>query len=66
MSRARAAKWLPIPERARFILAAEAALALSGIDALYADSHVLHGIGFTLRPGRLLGLIGRNGAGKTT
>jgi branched-chain amino acid transport system ATP-binding protein len=42
------------------------ALHLSGIDAFYGDSHVLHGLGFTLQSGRLLGLLGRNGAGKTT
>ncbi|HML13994.1 MAG TPA: ABC transporter ATP-binding protein [Xanthobacteraceae bacterium] len=42
------------------------ALAVRDVDAFYGDSHVLHGIGFTLRPGRLLGLLGRNGAGKTT
>jgi branched-chain amino acid transport system ATP-binding protein len=42
------------------------ALALSGIDVLYADSHVLHGVSFTLRAGRVLALLGRNGAGKTT
>jgi branched-chain amino acid transport system ATP-binding protein len=42
------------------------ALQLSGIDAYYGDSHVLHEIGFTLQPGHLLGLLGRNGAGKTT
>jgi branched-chain amino acid transport system ATP-binding protein len=41
-------------------------LQLSGIDAFYGDSHVLHGIDFALQPGRLLGLLGRNGAGKTT
>jgi branched-chain amino acid transport system ATP-binding protein len=27
---------------------------------------VLHGVSFSLQPGRLLGLLGRNGAGKTT
>jgi branched-chain amino acid transport system ATP-binding protein len=42
------------------------ALAVRDIDAFYGDSHVLHGIGFALRSGRLLGLLGRNGAGKTT
>jgi branched-chain amino acid transport system ATP-binding protein len=42
------------------------ALQLSGIDAYYGDSHVLHEIGFALQPGHLLGLLGRNGAGKTT
>jgi branched-chain amino acid transport system ATP-binding protein len=42
------------------------ALDLSDVDAFYGDSHVLHGVGFALAPGRLLGLLGRNGAGKTT
>ncbi|MBA4789828.1 MAG: ABC transporter ATP-binding protein [Rhizobiales bacterium] len=41
-------------------------LELSGVHAYYGDSHVLHGIGFSLRKGSLLGLLGRNGAGKTT
>jgi len=43
-----------------------AALGLSGVDALYGDSHVLHGVTFALQPGRVLALLGRNGAGKTT
>jgi branched-chain amino acid transport system ATP-binding protein len=42
------------------------ALALSGVDALYGDSHVLHQVSFTLNAGRVLALLGRNGAGKTT
>ena len=42
------------------------ALDISGIDTYYGDSHVLHGVSFALQPGRLLGLLGRNGAGKTT
>ena len=42
------------------------ALYIEGIDAFYGDSHVLHGVSFALKPGRLLGLMGRNGAGKTT
>jgi branched-chain amino acid transport system ATP-binding protein len=42
------------------------ALALSGIDSYYGDSHVLHGVSFSLREGSLLALLGRNGAGKTT
>jgi branched-chain amino acid transport system ATP-binding protein len=47
-------------------LATETALAVSGIDALYADSHILHGVSFSLTTGRVLALLGRNGAGKTT
>ena len=42
------------------------ALAIAGIDAFYGDSHVLHNVSFALKPGQLLGLLGRNGAGKTT
>jgi branched-chain amino acid transport system ATP-binding protein len=45
---------------------ASEALRVGGVDAYYGDSHVLHGIGFALPSGRLLGLLGRNGAGKTT
>jgi branched-chain amino acid transport system ATP-binding protein len=42
------------------------ALAIDGVDTFYGDSHVLHRVAFALQPGRLLGLLGRNGAGKTT
>ncbi len=45
---------------------ASEALALTDIDAFYGDSHVLHGISLRLGEGRLLGLLGRNGAGKST
>ena len=39
---------------------------MEGIDALYGDSHVLHCVSFSLAEGRVLALLGRNGAGKTT
>jgi len=42
------------------------ALALEGVDALYGDSHVLHGVSMSLKEGSVLALLGRNGAGKTT
>jgi branched-chain amino acid transport system ATP-binding protein len=42
------------------------ALLLRDIDAYYGDSHVLHEVSLRLGEGRLLGLLGRNGAGKTT
>ncbi|NNC64624.1 MAG: ABC transporter ATP-binding protein [Gammaproteobacteria bacterium] len=49
----------------RFILANDA-LVFDGVDAYYGDSLVLHGVSFRLREGALLGLLGRNGAGKST
>ena len=42
------------------------ALVLRNIDAFYGDSHVLHGVSLRLGEGHLLGLLGRNGAGKST
>jgi branched-chain amino acid transport system ATP-binding protein len=42
------------------------ALLLDRIEAYYGDSHVLHEVSFALGEARLLGLLGRNGAGKTT
>ena len=42
------------------------ALVLEGIDALYGESHVLHAVSLTVGEGRVLALLGRNGAGKTT
>jgi len=45
---------------------ANSALKLTDIDAFYGDSHVLQKVSFELGEGRLLGLLGRNGAGKST
>jgi branched-chain amino acid transport system ATP-binding protein len=42
------------------------ALSLRNVHTFYGDSHVLHGVSFALRPGGVLALLGRNGAGKTT
>jgi branched-chain amino acid transport system ATP-binding protein len=42
------------------------ALRLCDVDAFYGDSHVLQRVSFALGEGRLLGLLGRNGAGKST
>ena len=41
-------------------------LEVKDLRAWYAESRVLHGIGFEVREGELVTLIGRNGAGKTT
>ena len=45
---------------------ATSALSLQGIEAYYGDSHVLHDVSFELGEARMLGLLGRNGAGKST
>jgi len=42
------------------------ALVLDQVDALYGDSHVLHAVSFQLAEGKVVALLGRNGAGKTT
>ena len=42
------------------------ALSLTNVHTFYGDSHILHGVSFSLRPGGVLALLGRNGAGKTT
>ena len=41
-------------------------LTLSGLQAWYGESHILHGVDFVVRPGEVVCLLGRNGAGKTT
>ena len=43
-----------------------ALLAAQDLHAHYGQSHILHGISFSLQPGVALGLLGRNGMGKTT
>jgi branched-chain amino acid transport system ATP-binding protein len=37
-----------------------------GVHAYYGASHVLHGVDFSVRRGETVGLMGRNGMGKTT
>ncbi len=41
-------------------------LEVSGLNAWYGESHVLHGADFSVRRGEVVTLLGRNGAGKTT
>ncbi|MEZ4362446.1 MAG: ABC transporter ATP-binding protein [Kofleriaceae bacterium] len=42
------------------------ALELRDLQAWYGESHVLHGMTLEVRPGELVTLLGRNGAGKST
>jgi len=42
------------------------ALSLTDVHTYYGDSHILHGVSFSLPSGGVLALLGRNGAGKTT
>lgn len=42
------------------------ALSFTGLNAFYGESHVLHDLSLRLPAGRVLGLLGRNGAGKST
>ena len=41
-------------------------LRVSNLHAFYGESHVLHGMDFTVRRGECISLLGRNGAGRTT
>ena len=41
-------------------------LRLHDLHAFYGKSHVLHGVGFDVRPGEIVALLGRNGSGRST
>lgn len=41
-------------------------LKLEGVQAFYGKSHVLHGVDLDIQPGEVVGLLGRNGVGKST
>jgi branched-chain amino acid transport system ATP-binding protein len=41
-------------------------LRVERLHAWYGESHILHGIGFQVRRGELITLLGRNGAGRST
>jgi branched-chain amino acid transport system ATP-binding protein len=46
--------------------AAAPLLEVAGLHAWYGESHILHGMDFTVEEGEVATLLGRNGAGKTT
>jgi branched-chain amino acid transport system ATP-binding protein len=41
-------------------------LRVNDLHAFYGESHILHGVDFTVRRGEVVTLLGRNGAGRTT
>lgn len=41
-------------------------LKVSGLNAWYGESHILHGVDMTVGEGEMVTLLGRNGVGKTT
>ncbi|HYL18859.1 MAG TPA: ATP-binding cassette domain-containing protein, partial [Burkholderiales bacterium] len=41
-------------------------LAVKNLEAWYGESHILHGMEFSVGAGELVTLLGRNGAGRTT
>jgi len=41
-------------------------LKVSNLHAFYGKSHVLHGVNFMVQPGEIVGLLGRNGSGRST
>ena len=45
---------------------AEAVLEVRDLHAFYGESHVLHGMNFSVPKGEVVTLLGRNGVGKTT
>ena len=41
-------------------------LGIAGLEAWYGESHILHGVDFSVQEGEVVTLLGRNGAGRTT
>jgi branched-chain amino acid transport system ATP-binding protein len=41
-------------------------LTLDGVHTYYGKSHILHGVSIEVKPGEVVGLLGRNGVGKST
>jgi branched-chain amino acid transport system ATP-binding protein len=41
-------------------------LSLKGVNSYYGESHILHDVTFDVFPGEIIGILGRNGVGKTT
>src|SRR5712691_9605404 len=55
-----------LPCRKRISGRAAPMLEVSDLHAFYGKSHVLQGVGFSVGRGEIVGLLGRNGAGRST
>ena len=47
-------------------MTADSIIDARGLHSFYGASHILHGVDFSVRAGEAVGLMGRNGMGKTT
>src|SRR6201999_3856151 len=45
---------------------AEPLIRVEDVHTYYGKSHILHGVSLSVRPGEVVGLLGRNGVGKST
>ena len=55
-----------LAERGATSVDAAPLLVVSGLQAWYGESYILHGVDLDVKPGEVVTLLGRNGAGKTT
>lgn len=62
----RGAEGIAIPEPRPVPQPEEPLLKLEKVNTFYGSSHILHDVSLGVRPGEIVGLLGRNGAGKST